>query len=107
MTDRDLIIVFVTVPDKDTALLIAESLVQKRLAACASVLPEVHSVYRWQGNVERSDELLLMIKTRKVHFAELEREVVSLHPYDTPEVVSVSIEQVLDKYRLWLLNETA
>ena len=104
---ESLIVVLVTVPDSESASKVSESLVGRRLAACVNVVSGIQSVYRWQGNIEQSPELLLIIKTKRELFADLEREILALHPYDTPEIVALSMTEVLDKYGQWVLDETA
>ena len=77
-------------------------LVERRLAACVQILPAIESVYRWQGNIERSTEVLLLVKTESSRFAELERQVRSMHSYETPEIVAVSVTAISQPYSEWL-----
>lgn len=81
---------------------LAEMLVEARLAACVQILPAMQSVYRWQGNIERSSEVLLIAKTEQGKFAELERQVREMHSYDTPEIVAVPVTAISTPYREWL-----
>ena len=78
-----------TCPDADTARRIADALVDARLAACVSVLPGVHSTYRWQGSVERAEEVLLLIKTTRDALPALQARLPALHPYELPELLAV------------------
>lgn len=96
------IAVFITAPDKDEASRLADMLVERNLAACVQILPAMQSVYRWQGKVERQEELLLIAKTFTTKFAELEREVRAVHSYETPEIVAVPLTAVSEPYRQWL-----
>lgn len=96
------IAVFITAPDKDEASRLADMLVERNLAACVQILPAMESVYRWQGKVERQEEVLLIAKTFTSKFAELEREVRAVHSYETPEIVAVSLTAVSEPYRQWL-----
>src|SRR5258705_8713645 len=96
------IIVFLTAASMDEANRLADMLVDKRLAACVQILPEMDSVYRWQGKVERQREVLLIAKTLSSKFAEVEREVVKLHSYETPEIVAVSLSAGSGPYLEWL-----
>lgn len=84
-----LLVCHCTCPDADSAARLAETLVAERLAACVNVLPGVRSVYRWQDAIERSDEVLLLIKTSGDRLAALTRRIVELHPNELPEVVAV------------------
>jgi periplasmic divalent cation tolerance protein len=96
------LVVFMTASSKDEARLLAEMLVDRHLAACVQIIPEIESVYRWQGKVERQAEVLLIAKTLSGKFAELEREVVKLHSYETPEVVAFTLSDGSRPYLDWL-----
>ncbi|HSB28516.1 MAG TPA: divalent-cation tolerance protein CutA [Pyrinomonadaceae bacterium] len=101
----DAIVVFMTTPNREEAARLAEMLVGARLAACVQILPEIESVYRWQGRIEREAEVLLLAKSTRDKFEELERQVTAIHSYETPEIMAVPVVAVSDKYRQWL-NET-
>ena len=96
------IAVFITAPNKDEASRLADLLVERNLAACVQILPAMLSVYRWQGKIERQEEVLLIAKTFIEKFAELEREVRAVHSYETPEIVAVPLTAVSEPYRQWL-----
>lgn len=98
----DAIVVFMTAANGEEATRLAEMLVGAHLAACVQILPEIESVYRWQGKIERSSEVLLLAKTTRGKFDELEREVRALHSYDTPEIVAVPIVAGSAPYLEWL-----
>ncbi|MDB5770570.1 MAG: divalent-cation tolerance protein CutA, partial [Burkholderia sp.] len=100
------ILVFTNVPDATTATAIARKLVEQRLAACVNVLPQVQSIYRWQGMIEEAGELSLLIKTTQARYAELEAAIKALHPYDVPEVIAVPVVQGLPHYLDWIVQET-
>ncbi len=102
MPDTDAIVVFMTAANGEEATRLAEMLVGAHLAACVQILPEMESVYRWQGKIERQSEILLLAKTTRAKFAELEREVRALHSYDTPEIVAVPIVNGSAPYLEWL-----
>jgi len=99
-----LLVVLMTAPDRDEASRIAELLVNSRLAACVQILPEVQSVYRWKGEVERNTEILLLAKTTSDKFDELDRAVREIHSYDTPEIVALSVNAASAPYLKWLLE---
>ena len=103
----DAIAVYVTVPDKDVGRKVAEALVTARLAACVNIIPGVESVYWWDGEINSDQELLLMIKSRAPHLSELTKEVISVHPYDVPEVISVPITGGSAKYLEWINASTS
>ena len=96
-----------TCPDDTIAARIADILVGERLAACVNVLPGIRSVYRWQGQVERADEVLLLAKTTHARADALRERIVALHPHELPEVIVVGIEGGLPAYLDWIAAETA
>jgi periplasmic divalent cation tolerance protein len=102
MSTSDAIVVLMTAPTLQEARMLADKLVETQLAACVQILPEMESVYRWQGKVERQPEHLLLAKTTADRFAELEREVRAMHSYDTPEIVSFPLTQSSADYLRWL-----
>ena len=104
--DDDAIVVFMTAANGEEATRLAEMLVGAHLAACVQILPEMESVYRWQGKIERSSEVLLLAKTTRGKFDDLEREVRALHSYDTPEIVAVPIVAGSVPYLEWLSKAT-
>src|SRR5215207_472511 len=104
--DDDAIVVFMTAANGEEATRLADMLVGAHLAACVQILPEIESVYRWQGKVERQAEVLLLAKTTRGKFDDLEREVRALHSYDTPEIVAVPIVIGSAPYLEWLVKAT-
>ena len=100
----DAIVVFMTAPTADEALRIANELVERKLAACVQILPEIESVYRWNGEVQRDKEILILVKTTAAQFDALERAVREIHSYDTPEIVAVPMARVSEPYRAWLVD---
>jgi len=95
-------IVFVTAPDLKTARRLARAALQARLIACANLVPQIESHYRWQGKLERNAEVLLVMKTTKPTLPALEKLIVAKHPYDTPEFVVVNLSGGTQKYLAWL-----
>jgi periplasmic divalent cation tolerance protein len=96
------LLVLTTVARAEDAERIAEELVGRRLAACVNVLPGVRSIYRWKGALERDEERLLVVKTRADRFEALRETLLTLHPYEVPEVVAVPIEAGSPAYLRWL-----
>ncbi len=96
------IVVFITTANGEEATRLAEMLVGARLAGCVQILPEMESVYRWEGKIERQAEVLLIAKSTRDKFAELEREVSAIHSYETPEIVAVTMSEVSGPYLEWL-----
>jgi periplasmic divalent cation tolerance protein len=95
-------LVLTTAGSKEEAHLIARTLVEGRLAACVNIVPQVESIYRWQGKVEEAQEFLLLIKTLDTAFAELCSAIRELHSYEVPECISVTIDDGSAAYLKWL-----
>ena len=95
-----------TCPDEGTARRIASALVDERLAACVNILPDMTSIYRWQGVVETTPECLLLVKTRRECLEALRRRLEELHPYDVPELVALPVEGGSSAYLKWVVEET-
>ena len=102
MPGEDAIVVFMTAANGEEATRLADLLVGAHLAACVQILHEMESVYRWEGKIERQSEILLLAKTTRAKFADLEREVRALHSYETPEIVAVPIVAGSNPYLEWL-----
>lgn len=103
---NDAIQVFTTVDSEENAHTIAEALVGQQLAACVQIVGPITSIYRWQGNVETSEEWLCLIKSRAGLFPALEALVTQLHPYDVPEILAVPVTAGSKPYLAWLERET-
>ena len=101
------LVCFCTCPDREVADGLAGALVAEGLAACVNVVPGLHSVYRWQGAIERSDETLLLIKTTQAGLPALSARIVELHPYELPEVVAVEVAGGLSAYLDWVAEQVA
>jgi periplasmic divalent cation tolerance protein len=97
-------IVLVTAPDLKTARRLARAALAARLIACANLVPKIESHYRWQGKLERSAEVLMVMKTTQARVAALEKLVVAKHPYDTPEFVVLNLAGGAKKYLAWLAD---
>ncbi|HEX5885675.1 MAG TPA: divalent-cation tolerance protein CutA [Pyrinomonadaceae bacterium] len=98
----DAIVVFMTAANVEEATRLADMVVGAHLAACVQILPEMESIYRWDGKIERQSEILLLAKTTRAKFEELEREVRALHSYDTPEIIAVPVTTGSPAYLEWL-----
>ena len=95
-----------TCPDRASAEHIARSLVDARLAACVNSMPGLVSTYRWQGEIERDDEWLLIIKTTTERLDALRARLLELHPYELPELIAVKAADGLAAYLDWVQAET-
>lgn len=103
MTDK--VIVLTTCATQADGMRIARALVERRLAACVNVVPNVTSVYRWQGAIEESAEWLLVIKTATGLLENLKEELPKIHPYEVPELVAINILDGSESYLGWLAAE--
>ena len=96
------LIAFCTFPDSEIAAKVAKELVERRLVACGNILPGVHSIYRWQGKVETSDEVLGIFKLEESRYGEFETKIRSMHPYDVPEIIAFPVSNALPAYLDWV-----
>jgi len=106
MAARQCRIVLVTCGSIAEARRIGRNVVEKKLAACANIVPGVESIYKWKGKVERAREVLVVIKTNANRLPELEREVTRTHSYDVPEFIVLPIVAGSRNYLAWLQEST-
>ncbi len=99
-------IVFVTCGSEEEALSISRALVEEQLAACVNLISPVRSIYRWEGKIWDEKEWLLIIKTQRIRFDELEKKVKSLHSYSVPEIIALPIIAGSSSYLDWLAEMT-
>lgn len=99
-------VVFSTCPTQQSAEEMAQHLIELRLAACVNILPNLKSIYRWQGNIETATEFLMIIKTSSDNYQKLEEVLRKIHPYNTPEIIALPISQALPDYLQWVVNNT-
>jgi periplasmic divalent cation tolerance protein len=100
-------VILVTAPAGDAARELARALVRDGRAACVNVVPGVHSVYRWEGEVEEAAEALLIIKAPRRGLAALRERVAALHPYDVPEFVVLDVADGIPAYLEWVAGVVA
>ena len=105
-TETDYRLVLCTCPDQETATRIAERLVGERLAACVSLVPGLTSIYRWEGQIQRDAEVLLLIKTVAGRVAVLADTLRGLHPYAVPELIALPLTDGLPDYLNWITTCT-
>jgi periplasmic divalent cation tolerance protein len=105
MDMRQAIVVYVTAGSAAEGDRLAHALVEERLAACVNRIGQIHSTYRWQGQVEQNQEELLIIKTVKEMFPAVEKRVRELHSYSVPELIAFPIAQGSEDYLSWLRNQ--
>jgi periplasmic divalent cation tolerance protein len=96
------IVVWVTLPSAEAARQMATTLVEERLAACGNVLPGIQSIYRWEGEVQQAEEVLLILKSTEEKFEPLRARVVELHGYECPEVIRLDVAAGHAPYLAWI-----
>ncbi len=101
------LLVFTSLPDAVSAQTLAGSLIEQRLAACVNILAPCRSLYRWQGKIEHTEEVPLLIKTTSDRYVALEQAIRAQHPYELPEIVAVSVRSGLPAYLDWVARETS
>ena len=99
-------LVYTTYPSIVEAEQAGCALVERRLAACVNILPNMVSVYRWEGKVERSDEAVMIVKTRASLAGAVEATVKQMHSYTTPAILVIPLECVEKTYLGWIMAET-
>ena len=104
MTDK--VVVMVTVGDSEEASHLAKAIVEKKLAACVNMLPGINSWYWWEGKVIEDQEVLLIMKTSRGKFAELQKEVERLHSYAVPEIIALPVVEGSTNYLSWIEEST-
>jgi len=99
-----MLLVLTTTPNLSEAEKLAKKIIEKKLAACVQVLPQMKSFYFWKGEVQNETEYLLLIKTLETKFLAIEEFIQTNHSYDVPEVVALSAEQVSHSYLKWITD---
>jgi periplasmic divalent cation tolerance protein len=99
---RPFAIALVTAPDMKTARALAKAALEKRLTACANIIPKIESHYWWQGKIEKGSEVLIIFKTTRAKLASLEKLILAKHPYDTAEFIVLNIESGAKRYLQWI-----
>ncbi len=105
MTDKR--IVLTTTASQEEAGKIARHLVERRLAACVNVVPQVASIYRWQGKIEEAPEWLLIVKTTAAAFGQVRQAIAELHSYELPECICLPIEDGSPTYLQWIAESVS
>ena len=101
-----MVVVLTTLPDARRAEELVARLVQERVIACANIVPGLLSLYRWEGEVAREEEVLVLCKTVRSRVEALFGRITELHPYELPELVALSTADVSEAYCRWVRQET-
>jgi periplasmic divalent cation tolerance protein len=99
------IAVLTNLPDSASAFNLARALVERRVAACVTVLSPATSFYRWEGRLQQEQETPLVIKSTTDAYPELERVIREMHPYELPEIIALPVERGLEAYLGWVAAE--
>lgn len=100
------LLVLTTVPDLEVGNIIAENIIQERLAACVTMSAPGQSIYWWKGKITQDQEPTLFIKTKKEAYSKLEEKIRQLHPYDVPEIIALPVFAGSKDYLDWIDAET-
>jgi periplasmic divalent cation tolerance protein len=101
---EEVLLAFSTFPDAETARRIAHALISEKLAACANIIPTMNSIYRWKGKIETGDETIVFFKTTQHRYDAFQEKLRSLHPYEIPEIICVTIDKGLPDYLRWVVE---
>lgn len=103
---NDALVVLTTVERAEDGARLARLLVEQELAGCVQLLPPMTSIYRWQGRVEEASEVMLLIKTTRAIYDQLEATLKQHHPYETPEIIALPVAAGSTEYFAWLTTAT-
>ena len=106
-TDSQPIIIYTTCTNQQEAKRLANNMLNKKLVACANLIPQMTAIYRWEGEIHTSQEVSLLLKTMTHHYAACEAYLLAHHSYDTPAIVSVPIDQISPAFARWIEAETS
>lgn len=98
----ELIVALCTAPNQDVAVRLSKMAVEKRLAACVTLVPGVSSLFEWEGKIQAEDEILLLLKTRADLFEPLREALAAAHPYQVPEVIALPASACHAPYQEWV-----
>jgi periplasmic divalent cation tolerance protein len=102
LEDSRFIVIFSTAGNSEEASRIAEKLVSDRLVACVNIVPGIQSIYWWKDGVQKDQEVLMVMKTKKSKYQDVERAIKSLHSYEVPEIISIPLENGFEGYLKWI-----
>ncbi len=100
------VVVFSTFPPGERAAEVARTLVSENLVACVNLVPQVRSIYRWQGQLQDDTEMLAIMKSTRDRVGELTSRLAALHPYEVPEIIVLPVDGGHAPYLAWVAGET-
>lgn len=101
---ESILLVYCTVSSKEESRSISRKLIEKKLAACCTIIPSVNSIYCWKDGIEESDESLMLIKTTQRKYEQLEKEIKMIHSYSVPEIIATKLETGSSAYIDWIID---
>jgi len=102
----EFIVIYCTVPNRNEGKEIAKALLTNKSAACVNIIDKIESIFSWDGEIMEEKEAMLMIKTKREHFENVNRTIQKLHSYNVPEVIALPILEADDTYLKWIAHET-
>jgi len=104
---QGIVTIFVTTASEQEAVSIGKTLVEEGLVACANIIPQIRSIYRWKGEIWDERETLIMIKSRETLFESIRSRIKELHSYEVPEITAIAVEKGDEAYVQWIQAVTA
>jgi periplasmic divalent cation tolerance protein len=104
---KDILVVMVTAANQEEAARISDQTVRSRQAACATVIPMVHSTYWWEGKLMNDQEAMVILKTTADKFQGLQESIQKIHSYKVPEIIAIPVAKGLPQYLEWVQRETS
>jgi len=101
----DISLIYVTCPNEESAVQIAESLLKDRLVACGNLVPAMKSIYHWEGELKHETETLLILKTIAPLISRIQRKIAEIHPYEVPCIIEWQSSSINSEYRDWILDQ--
>ena len=102
--NEDLAIVFTSTSNDQEADFLSDVLVKSKYVACVNILPNISSKYLWKGELQNTNEIILLIKTKKDYFKQIEKLIKINHTYELPEVICIDVSDASEEYRSWIIN---
>lgn len=96
------VVIMITAPSLNEAEIIGKTLVEKKLVACVNIIPEIRSIFWWEGKIEESNEVLIIAKSRSDLMKEIQGAVKEKHSYDVPEIIALPVKSGLPQYCRWI-----
>jgi periplasmic divalent cation tolerance protein len=106
LADTAAVLVYATFPGREAALEAGKALIESRIAACINILPQMTSIYRWQGEIETAEEAVMIAKLAPERVEDAVAQIEAAHPYDTPAILVIPVLAGASRYLDWIRSET-